>query len=362
MEKYGFIITEKQHISLSSQAWQVISYDRQTFGNISKPIALAGFISRIVCQAGPLSEVLVHERLLEQRDRYTDIFANSLNAYSEEQKQEILRLYLDVYEQELENRVSERLKQNTIPGHAKKINVNKALREHLNSPEVQQEGIRYKGSIGKYIRAVLEEYAEKVFPERERIFYRPFCREFETARKIGACLRVRKQTEAGIQEYQMRPYRIMQDPVMPYNYLVGLTRYRGQKEWSPGVFRLSSIYDLKRLEAQNSPSGKITADQRKELTERLESEQLPYLAGETVEVQCRFTKKGEKMLNRILVQRPDILQVDEKGIYRFQCTERQAFQYFLRFGEDAIVVEPERLKMMISEYYTDAAEAYQAVE
>ena len=62
-------------------------------------------------------------------------------------------------------------------------------------------------------------------------------------------------------------------------------------------------------------------------------------------VKVRFTEKGEKLLERVLNNRPKIIEKDEeKKEYLFECDEKLAQVYFPQFFSEMEIVEPTELR------------------
>lgn len=59
----------------------------------------------------------------------------------------------------------------------------------------------------------------------------------------------------------------------------------------------------------------------------------------------RFTEKGEKLLERVLNNRPKIIEKDEeKKEYLFECDEKLAQVYFPQFFSEMEILEPTELR------------------
>ena len=74
-------------------------------------------------------------------------------------------------------------------------------------------------------------------------------------------------------------------------------------------------------------------------------------------IKVKFTDKGKRMYQLIYLHRPAIYKKDNEYYY-FDCSYSQAFQYFQRFGRNAIVIEPFKLQEDLRQFYASSNRAY----
>ena len=213
------------------------------------------------------------------------------------------------------------------------------------------DGAGKYGSPGKFIKAVLEEYAELTYIERERIYFR------DTADKITANLHSRLRITSGPLSFIVKPYSIMSDKLTTYNYLVGYSALSS----TPDDYRIAS-FRLSRIESvavvPDSPFS-FNDMETDRLSEAITEKGVAYLIDEMCDLAVELTDAGKALFKTILFQRPEVIEM--KGdVYRFRCTKLQAEAYFFRFGGEARIIEPESLREMFAKRYAKANDVYSA--
>ena len=83
----------------------------------------------------------------------------------------------------------------------------------------------------------------------------------------------------------------------------------------------------------------------------------PHSAAPEVHATIRMTVRGKQMYRMIVKNRPVVTEIDEDK-YIFDWPEMQLEDYFRRFGKEAVVLRPRRLKQKLQKYYSEAIEAY----
>ena len=63
------------------------------------------------------------------------------------------------------------------------------------------------------------------------------------------------------------------------------------------------------------------------------------------------------MYQTILHQRPSYIHKDG-NLYTFNCTRRQAANYFFKFGKEALVQQPQELHEQMLQNFKDAVSTY----
>lgn len=75
------------------------------------------------------------------------------------------------------------------------------------------------------------------------------------------------------------------------------------------------------------------------------------------EIQVKLTERGKSMYKSMYLHRPKYTKI-ENDIYYFDCSKQQAYQYFCKFGNNAIVVKPQSLIDDLQKFYAMANKAY----
>jgi len=206
----------------------------------------------------------------------------------------------------------------------------------------------YCGSPGKYIKSVIEQYADLPYLERERIFFDEIVKQIETA----ILHKERITVESGTALRSVRPYRIGTDRLSAYNYLVGYIKQSKSKD-TIGVFRVSRIKSV----INEGEAGGLTDFEILELKKAIEERDLPYIIYQPKKILIRLNPTGLWMYSSLIQNRP-IYYSKEDGLFTFYCSEAQAENYFFKFGANAEIIEPASLRDKFKDMYHDASALY----
>ena len=282
------------------------------------------------------------------------------------------------YREQLENRVE------AIPASTTKDNTISALvesyrekliekstsypREHPFKFQLDKDNFKYimewhdtekayGDVVGRYIKAVLEEYTRKPFIEREAIIFRDLIETINAC--VGSHLSMTITLNSG-NRFEVRPYGVFVDRGNNYHYLAGYSRKAGEKgEDNPQSFRISNIRDYKMYYGR---SGRITEHQRKDIAHRINSAGVQFLLQEPDVIRIKLTKRGKTMYESQLHLRPPFISQtgnsDGTWIYDFNCTQAQAQFYFFKFGAEAEILFPDNLRRLFSDDYKRANMLY----
>lgn len=214
----------------------------------------------------------------------------------------------------------------------------------------------YRDKVGNYLKALIEEYARKPYVEREAIFCKKNLEEIHNAIQLGLMLKV--ITQGRFVQY-VRPYAVQTDKEQLYYYLAGYLSSSPDGNWHMGSIRLSAITDCKGL----SVSSQIGAEQAGKLETAIQKKGIQFLSdaatGDLPEkIVVKFTKQGKKMYHTMLHLRPMYDGKPNGLIYQFTATQRQAENYFFKFGHDAKILEPQELADKFLRRYESAAKQY----
>ena len=344
-------IENKQRISLSSHAYSTLLHDLDVFqptgqqsGEISSE--LINHIFSCFCNE---AESSVAEAMQKKRLRLLELLSSMQDPHAREKS---IALILKEYNAELEQKRKNRCREKD---HSLTFRISKDNLDYLLSDEGQKESPAYRDNIGAYFKALLEEYCEHPYVERERIYYRNPVDEIELAIQNRKLLRVvtRKQYISYV-----KPLELGQDTGRLYNYLVGLIASHQEGPWQIGSIRLSSISNC----ARQAHSGFISAEKEKEIRKAVKETGIQYLSGSDTfqKIVVEFTPVGEKMYGTILHLRPQYTNRDGR-IYEFHCSFRQADNYFFKFGHHARILEPIQLAELFQRKYRNAAIKYESI-
>ena len=210
---------------------------------------------------------------------------------------------------------------------------------------------------GLFFRCVIEAYARKPYLERERIMVS------ENVRLVLAAIQNRRilKLTSGNTIFRVKPYRIMQNPLATYSYLVCLSKTEApDSEYKPASFRISRISGVAYLQQDAF----ISKEAEKQLNEAIRTRGVQYLLGEPTEIEVLLTPQGVSLYRTLITVRPPAaeqeLLPDGCVRMRFCCTLKQASDYFFAFGRDAEILSPLELRQSIAERYKQALNIYAA--
>lgn len=333
----------KQHLNLSTQAYEVIQNDMFAF----KEEKLSGFINRIFELYSPVAEASVSRTLNRLRGDLAQLLAGIEG--DKTTKENIVKALL----QKEENCLKEK-SLSYEKGKAFKFWLNNKNLVYLTEAESEcGEEKYYDDHRGKYIKSVLEEYARLPYVQRERVYFSPFIEEIKCAVQRQCQLRIVTGAE---KIYSVYPYKVLCDPLSTANYLVGYSRRYSDTEDSlrPCSYRISALVSIK---AEKSKSAFLKVDQRKELSQTIAARGVQFMSSGKEEIQVRLTEAGKVKFQRQVHLRPAIVS-EQENIFVFQCTAAQAEFYFFKFGEDVEILQPEGLRNKFKAMYERAALVY----
>ena len=354
---------QKQSINLSEEAWIVIEQDMAAFGSKSK----SGFFNRVILNFYEDADATLsrtwQRKFEEFYGDFTELpddadaqgkFRASLKKLTMDQRKTAAEVLADNAVQRLKETVIDKYPRGT----GEKFRINNELFSYLTQSSECREDKAYEGYIGRYLKAILEEYARLPYYKRERIYYAPRFRDIQNA--IDAKKRLRLMT-ADHQECVVKPYRILTDNQTKYHYLVAWCDQTGEESPDgPGKahpFRISNILQIKQL----NRSGKITEREKAFIEEALQHKDVPFMGEDICTVRVALTKAGISKYGRILNMRPQYKAIEgpQKNIFVFETTLRQAQYYFERFGPDARILEPAALAQQMQQWHQKAAVQYE---
>lgn len=218
-----------------------------------------------------------------------------------------------------------------------------------------------KHSPNKLVSYVIEQYADKAYPEREKIYFSAEYSQIMSAVENNEFVRFRGSSK---QERTFLPIGIMSDEWSTYNYIVGLSVPEGKIS----VNRLSRVSGIKIVKNEKI-LGNID-DMRKKAEETIARKGIMFVSseipGEGIKVQ--MTDRGVYMFNTMVFMRPipimmeKISQNNFSWEYTFDCTELQARNYFFKFGKDVRVVSPKKLRDTFKKDILTALKEYDVSE
>lgn len=339
---------KRQNINLSRHSYAVMKSDMSKFG-IEKD---SEFINRVLENYFPLSSATISNAISKRKSELEkllgtdDTAKHSINLICNELVRIIIKEVCK-YPKGIQLKISiNSINTFYLTGEGKKG------RDYKISP--CQEAIYY-GVYGKgiYLKAVLEEFFHMPESEREKVFF------LDRFNIINKAIKEKRQLEimtAG-HVFQVEPFEVIADSDQRYTYLAGISRFKGEDITKACVypFRISRI---DRLYITNS-NFNLSKEQRRYIAEEIAKKGIAYLGNDIENIVIKLSEAGQKMYDQIISQRPVAINIDkESGIYKFNCSQLQIIHYFLKFGADAVILEPEELKYKFQEHYKNALNIY----
>lgn len=346
MENYSNYYEARQHLNLSEFAFEIIENDKSVFLEKASRQRIINLILRNYMDSADAS---IDTAIARYRE---DLLLRLLSIPDGEKKDAVISTLVDAYRKELVQTVT-----NYPKGHAFKMQLDKENYEAML--EWRDAGGYYDGIPGRFLKAVIEEYAQKTQYEREGILLR------ESIDELQACidsqqLIVITLNGSNRSRHEVRPHSICCDPGCNYHYLVGMTRKAGTTfPERIASYRISRINTIKR---SHSRSGKIPSTQAREIEQKIRDDGVQFLLQDSETICVRLTEQGKKMYDSQAHLRPIFSECrklpDGSWRYTFDCTQMQAEFYFFKFGVDAVVEYPAELRVRFLNKYQSALDSY----
>ena len=350
MEYYSNYYEARQHLNLSEFAFEIIENDKSVFLEKSSRQRIINLILHNYMDSADAS---IDTAIARYRE---NLLLRLLSIPDGEKKDAVISTLVDAYRNELVQTAT-----NYPKGHAFKIQLDKENYEAMS--EWRDDGGYYDGIPGRFLKAVIEEYARKTQYEREGILLR------ELIDELQSCIDAQQLVVITLSgpnhtRHEVRPHSICCDPGCNYHYLVGLTRKVGTTYPERiASYRISRINKIRR---SHSRSGKITVAQAREIEQKLRDDGVQFLLQDSETICVRLTEQGKKMYDSQAHLRPIFSKYiklsDGSWRYTFDCTQMQAEFYFFKFGSEAEVVFPSSLRELFARKYNKAVRVYSDIK
>ena len=349
--------SRKQHINLSTAAWNTVEDDICSFYSPEDHSRnYSGFFNRIFRNWIGTSPANLSARLEDKKKEYRLLMKEKpfINMKETEREDLFLRL-CDMYLKEISKELL------LFPkGEGRKIHLNKKTCEYLLHFSDDSPECRIYRKPGIYLKAVFETYCRLPYIEREKIFFSDL---FETIRNaLNLHLPMQIRTTGG-KTFSFLPFGTGTDANSNYHYLIGLSRpisSSGTDIQEPGEYRCAS-FRISRIESIRNEYGKkakLTPHQRSFIEKEIAEKGIPFLLNDTAEIRVRLSEEGVKKYNTLLHLRPKYTSRTDDNIYTFHITPMQAEFYFFKFGSDAEILQPTGLRETFRRGYEKAFHHY----
>ena len=342
--------SQRISMSLSEDAFSVIESDMEVFMNARN---LDGFINRVIHNYKDISDASISLAEQRERDKYIN-WLKSINDNSKVSEQELKTIdkLVSAYTNDLTVRM------NAYPnGIQLKPRINNENYDDLEMGSSDFLEEMYYQREGRYIKALMEEYAALPFFEREGIYFKDTIETINHAIDAGNVIKIkyinRKQDHTAL---TIRPYKIVSSSLLRYHYLIALPSNRGEKQDILSL-RLSRIEGIRIL----SRTSHITTKEKACINEKIRNNGIQFIVSNDSEIIVRLTADGYKLFKSILYLRPRPISITPCGDYRdltFICAEEQIKNYFFQFGKEALIQQPEALRSWFFTRYSEASQKY----
>lgn len=351
----GFYVSKDNNqirLRISYQSHEIISQDIAEFQNMPEKEQLSSFLNKIINNFCNEAESTVYAKKQKIYDKYLKWLKGLENAEKTAEQ---------LTEKEIRNRFEKIEEKYSQPPRAKGQNLKLIMtKPTIEMLENSQEKDLYEDKISDYLAALIQEYTALSREERERIFFKDL---FKT---INLCIKHGHQAEIN-GSYLLKPYKITTNGFLPYYYVVGYARRKNKltAPWKLMSFRLQRIRSATEKEDDEY---KFTKEQETELKELFKKPaKIAYLSKKEEETIVKLTEKGyNDCYKKILSGRPvctdkkKLPDSEKPFVYElaFNCSNMQAYQYFIRFGMEVEVISPEHLRNGFKNLHENAVKYY----
>lgn len=334
----------KQHINLSIYAYEIVQSDIRSF--MEKP-SLSGFLNKVIEEYQDYADASISSALVRKRESFALLLADIPDS---REKKRVVDKLVNQYEKELRAQNASYPKGTYVKFRLNRENFSILFEEDC------PEG-KYYNSQGKYIKAIIEEYARKTPLKREQIFFGSRLSDIQSYISNGLLIKL-KTRKGGV--YEVKPYDIRVDASGLYHYLVGIATFPANPDSKPRIssFRISLLSSVS-SRPKSYRSGKVTQIEAEQIEKQIQKKGVQFLLGDAEEITVRLDDLGRKMFSSQLHLRPAPDVIDGNGIYHFSCTQSQIIYYFFKFGAHAEIIGPENLRDKFVQQYIDAIKIYQ---
>lgn len=368
----------KVRVTLSCQTEAVLKDDliSFSFGEFNS------FCNHVFSRYYRKANATISLRLEEARESYEKALKVAKNMRTSTRKKVVECMINGRTEEAIENLESNfrMLDENTTQG--KTGNIESAYiclnKENVNilTKELNEKGeYAFHRNAGGYIRDVLEEYASLSHITREAIVR---SEEIDTIEKCldkpknknadkGCRLNIKMDYEYGSKTYCVIPYKIVSDPLNTRRYLIGYSFQLGQTEAEkkPVSFSLGRL-NMKSISVYRRKKYYLKENEKEILDNMVRKNLTAYIIGGEKNIKVRLTPDGTRFYRNIVTSRPVYESIEKDKapghkndmIYTFNCSPKQAENYFFTFGDEAEILEPESLRKKFAARYKAAMNVY----
>lgn len=341
---------QKVRMSLSQRTYETITEDMQIFGYKQH----SGFINDVMENFRETALASL-DRFQERRmNELKELLRETINGSdsSKELIKELIKKETEIIELKLKNHLKER-------GPSRTYYVNNENVTYLTK-ECSCECF-YGGVPGRYIKCLMEEYADLSFIERTRIVRKKSYDEINRAIAEKKLLRICVPGLNGTEScYCVYPYRIVTDQMKTRDYLVCFSRDLSSEN-SPKICASFSMIRLADSSIRkHGGTFHLTKEDAAFLDQEVKEKTPGYLLGKSDEtIKVKLTAMGKQIYQNKLFSRPEKDHaLSSEYEYVFHCSEKQAYDYFFSFGKEVEIISPASLRKRVMETHKEALDVY----
>lgn len=361
-------IEERQHINISESTYETLTYDIErfklsSFSELTNLIIENGLSTLPANPTGYLNEQYnLYSKILKKNMSVksskknmsatdTTIYNNDYTKKSEnitsDTKNIIDNILYDITET-AKNSFKEKYYKN-IKGIQKNIHYSKNAIQLLCASNTAITDIYRRP--GKFVCALFDTYAQLKDTERDLIIKKDIYNTIVEA--------IHQKNIVKIQMYNNNSYYIKPISVHTYiNYTYIICKSCNACDSINGEYvdmnpRLSNV-----ISAVNTHNIYEMSDSDIAIIQKkIATNKAAYFYSSSENIQIKLSKTGQKMYETILHQRPSYISSDG-DVYTFNCTKRQIYNYFFKFGKEAVILSPQDLKQEFIQKYKESYEIY----
>lgn len=211
--------------------------------------------------------------------------------------------------------------------------------------DIEYSNYSYIFTMSGYLRKLFNDYAKLNQDERERIIFKSEIDLINTAiknnKKIFFKVITKKDEEIIEEKHEVSPLGIFNSKDRQFAYLIYYTS---------STYNVINLYKLVDLRISRNFKDELSSSLNEKINGDLDKNDPQFINSPIIKCKIKLTKKGQKMFTKIFINRPKPLKIED-DIYYFECSINQLFQYFSRFGSEALVLDNEKLTNRLFNFY-----------
>ena len=323
-----FIAQNKQNLNLTSRAWRTIETDMVEFMGY-REATLSGFLNIIITHYYEHSRFSITKQLSDESERIEYALGDDF-----EDLARIKFAFLNYTKESLIETVSR------LPlGEARKFRISNDNVDLL-SHHVDDESRVYGNNLGRFLKALFEDYAALNHSQREAVFYADFIEIFNRACAEEECLAIKLKSG---EHLVLKPYRSGPDKLGLHHYFIGYKRDENLGN-PPLALPFQEVVSMRPLV---SYSGRLSSEEKNHLQKLLLAQSPRYFNQPLSLIRVSFTEEGLRQYEYRLENRPAFKAEMEDGSLVFESSLEQAYDYFCAFGANVEIITPDELKKSV---------------